>query len=54
MPYHHPNHKSRYNQSQGQEEYKKYSSYRQTKYNVEKEREQNRQFAWKPKMGSSI
>lgn len=47
MPYRHPNHKSCYDQRQCQEDYKKYSSYRETNYNIEKERRQNRQFMWK-------
>jgi hypothetical protein len=52
MPYRHPNQKSRYDQREGQEEYKQCSSSQQINYNIEKERKQNRQ--WKPKMRSSI
>jgi hypothetical protein len=54
VPYCHPNHKSRYDQQQGQEQYKQCSSYQQLNYNIEKERRQNRQLVWKPKMRNPI
>jgi hypothetical protein len=55
VPYRDPNHKSRYDQQQGQEEYKQCSSYQQQRqeeykqcssyqqlnYNIEKEQRQN-------------
>jgi hypothetical protein len=54
VPYHHPNHKSCYNQQQGQEEYKQCSYYQQLNYNIEKERRKNRQLLWKPKIRNPI
>ena len=54
VPYRHPNHKSRYDQQQGQEESKQCSSYQQLNYNIEKERRQNRQLLWKPKIRNPI
>ena len=41
MPYRHPNHKNHYDQRPCQEEYKQYSSYRETNYNIKKEQKQN-------------
>jgi hypothetical protein len=43
MPYHHPNHKSHYDQRLGEEENKQCSSYQQIKYHTEKKRRQNQQ-----------
>jgi hypothetical protein len=54
VPYRHPNHKSRYDQQQGQEEYKQCSFYQQLNYNIEKERRQNRQLLWQPKIRNPI
>jgi hypothetical protein len=54
VPYFHPNHKIRYNQQQGQEESKQCSSYQQLNYNIEKERRQNQQLLWKPKIRNHI
>jgi len=50
IPYRHPNHKNR----QGQDENKQYSTYKPTNYNLEKERRQNQQLLWKPKIRNSI
>ena len=50
IPYRHPNHKNR----KGQDESKQYSTYKPTNYNLEKERRQNQQLLWKPKMRNSI
>ena len=53
MPYRHPNHKSCYDQQQGQEESKQCSSYQQLNYNIEKEERQN-QLLWMPKIRNPI
>ena len=54
MPYHHPNHISRYNQHQIKAENNHRSSYRKTNYNLENEQKQHRQLLWKPKLRSSV
>lgn len=54
MPYHHPNHKVGYGQRQDQKIYKQYSSFRQRNYKFEKQKRQNQQLGWKPKIRSSI
>jgi hypothetical protein len=54
VPYRHPNHKSRYDQQQSQEEYEQCSFYRQLNYNIVKEQRQNRQLVWKHEMRSPV